>query len=206
VSVDDSGRVVLQGRLEELTLIDVLQVLGLGRKSGFLMLKTPQGDDGVIVFRKGLIWQALGVVQKSLGELLVEQNDITAAELQAAWTRQARNPEKRLGDILVEQGVLTRDAVEDCVKMQIARSIEEFLSWSHAEFTFHAGPVSPRKSLSEFESDFELSEGIEARRVLMDAIADADGSREPEAAEDDEPTGEYLPLSRDTNKRGPPRE
>ena len=203
MSVDDTGRIVLQGRLEEFTLIDVMQVLALGRKTGFLRLKAGQGEDGVIVFRKGLIWQALGVNHKPLGELLVEQNDITEAELEAALSRHLRTPKTRLGDILVDQGVLTRDAVEDCVRRQIGRSIEMFLSWPRAEFAFHVGPVSPRKSLSEFESDFELSEGIEARRVLMDAIANADSKERDEKEDDEESAGAFVPLSRFTSKRGP---
>lgn len=193
LSVDDTGRIVLQGRLDELTLIDVLQVLGLGRKTGFLRLKAGHGEDGVIVFRKGLIWQALGADHKPLGELLLERRDITMAELEAALASHARSPERRVGDILVDQGVLSREAVEDCVKLQIARSIEMFLSWPHAEFTFHVGPVSPRKSLSEFESDFELSEGIEARRVLMDAISDSDDTNGADFDEQD--SGAFVPVS-----------
>ncbi|MEO6324336.1 MAG: DUF4388 domain-containing protein [Thermoanaerobaculia bacterium] len=202
MSVDETGRIVLQGRLEELTLIDVLQVLGLGRKTGFLRLKAGPGAEGVIVFRKGLIWQALGADHKPLGALLVQQHDITEEELHSALARHASNPELRVGDILVDQGVLTRETVEDCVKLQIARSIELFLSWSHAEFTFHVGPVSPRKSLSEFESDFELTEGIEARRVLLDAMGDNDSRESDEKLDDDEDSGAFVPLSRVTSKPG----
>ena len=47
----------LIGSLEELGLVDVLQMIGLARKTGLLQLQT-QHSAGAIVVREGLVWGA----------------------------------------------------------------------------------------------------------------------------------------------------
>ena len=44
----------LNGRLEDLPLLDIVQVVAFSQKTGFLSLETPRGD-GAIIFEKGLV-------------------------------------------------------------------------------------------------------------------------------------------------------
>ena len=44
----------LNGRLEDLPLLDIVQVVAFSQKTGFLSLETPRGE-GAIVFEKGLV-------------------------------------------------------------------------------------------------------------------------------------------------------
>ena len=44
----------LNGRLEDLPLLDIVQVVAFSQKTGFLSLETPRGE-GAIVFERGLV-------------------------------------------------------------------------------------------------------------------------------------------------------
>ena len=44
----------LNGRLEDLPLLDIVQVVAYSQKTGFLTVETPRGD-AAIVFEKGLV-------------------------------------------------------------------------------------------------------------------------------------------------------
>ena len=44
----------LNGRLEDLPLLDIVQVVAYSQKTGYLTVETPRGD-AAIVFEKGLV-------------------------------------------------------------------------------------------------------------------------------------------------------
>ena len=48
----------------------------------------------------------------AIGETLVAKSVITAEQLQKALDFQSKNPDKRLGDIIVELGFATKEQIE----------------------------------------------------------------------------------------------
>ena len=94
----------LVGRLEDLALPDIFQILSLSKKTGKLTLTRREGT-GIILFKSGeVIYAASDSVRDTLGNILVCQRLITEGLLMSALEIQHKSPEgKRLGTILVDR-------------------------------------------------------------------------------------------------------
>ena len=93
----------LVGRLEDLRLAELFQLIALFRKSGRLTLS--RGDTtGLFLFNDGKVFHASnGYSSPSLGEFLVDRKLISQETLNAAVATQRLSEErKKLGAILVE--------------------------------------------------------------------------------------------------------
>src|SRR5579859_2248393 len=104
----------IKGSLKEASLPDVLQLLALGQKTGCLSI-ADRSNFGYIYFDKGRICYASIVNRRDrLGDILVKHEKITQEQLDAAIHRQskARDRDKKLGAILVEQGAITQGDLE----------------------------------------------------------------------------------------------
>src|SRR6202008_3406667 len=59
-------------------------------------------------------------------------------QLDAAIHRQAKERNKKLGEILVAQGVLTQQELERYMRMQIEESVYYLFTWTQGTFNFEA--------------------------------------------------------------------
>ena len=105
----------LVGRLEDLALPDIFQIISLSKKTGTLVVRSRKGT-GMVVFKDGQVIQAASdSIRDSLGNILVSQGMLTEPALAHALSRQKREIDKPLGMILVEMGVVSgADARERC--------------------------------------------------------------------------------------------
>jgi hypothetical protein len=157
------------GKLEEFQLSDLLQIFSTNEKSGKLNL-TRHDAQGVIVFRHGkIIYAASSSARETLGFLLVSQNLISEQQLIEALEYQHQaDEEKRLGSILVDQGLLTSHAVEQTVRSQIEKVLNEFMDWTQGFFKFERLNLPDRGEVAVDAEDFILPEGLRADQVLVD--------------------------------------
>src|SRR5512139_3543700 len=119
----------LVGRLEDLALPDIFQIISLSKKTGTLVVRSRKGT-GMVAFKNGQVVQAgSDVIGDSLGNILVSQGLIDAADLSAALAVQRTSSDKPLGMILVESGVITPKIIEDVVRQQIEEIISDLLGW-----------------------------------------------------------------------------
>ncbi len=163
---------VLEGKLEDLPLADILQVLQASGKSGWLLLKRAVGQWGMIVLRKGRIVQAVeSETYCALGDQLVEHGRISRPQLQEALTYMAPFPGMRLGDAIVDLGFLSRGAVDDEVRAQITSAVERLMTWRQADFEFRVGLGSLGRHPPDFATDFVFEKGMEPDRILVRAAA-----------------------------------
>src|SRR5215207_3583860 len=99
----------IKGNLREAGLPDELQLLAMGQKSGCLSL-TDRSSFGYIYFDRGRITYASIVNRRDrLGDLLVKGGVLTAEQLDQAIDQQSPQRDRRLGDILVALGHITRE-------------------------------------------------------------------------------------------------
>jgi tetratricopeptide (TPR) repeat protein len=93
----------IKGSLKEASLPDVLQLLALGRKTGCLAVADRQ-NFGYIYFDEGRICYASIVNRRDrLGDLLVKNGRITQDQLQQAIDLQEELRDQKLGEILVNK-------------------------------------------------------------------------------------------------------
>jgi tetratricopeptide (TPR) repeat protein len=148
----------INGSLRETNLADVLQLLSIGRKTGCLSL-THRGVFASVFFAEGRVTYASIVNRRErIGERLVQAGVITAEQLSSALDTQRQRPESRLGDVLVEVGLVSRDAIEQQIRAQVEEAVYLLFPWTDGTFTFIAGarpeqecavPINPEALMME---------------------------------------------------------
>src|SRR5918997_2110527 len=100
----------LEGRLKEFHIQDVLQLLDLGRKTGVLRVTSElrQTSASISFDRGGVIAATLGKNPQRFGARLVRMSKISAKDLDRALALQEKGDSRRLGDILVAIGAISR--------------------------------------------------------------------------------------------------
>ncbi|HEX9582657.1 MAG TPA: DUF4388 domain-containing protein [Gemmatimonadales bacterium] len=156
--------VAIQGKLEEASLPDVLQLLALGKKSGCLSL-TDQSLQGHIYLDAGRItYAAVANRRDRLGDMLVRGGRITREQLAQAVERQSSDQAKNLGQILVESGQIERAELERFSHVQIEEAVYFLFTWRKGTFTFESSVQPPTPDfLVSINPEGLLLEG--ARRV-----------------------------------------
>jgi len=176
----------LSGRLEDLALPDVLQLLQVSKKTGGLTLFRPSGASGLVVFREGQILQVFcSEGYLPLGRRLVTARVLTAIQERQALTHMASFTGLRFGDALVDLGFMSREDVENDVRQQMAEALDRLMTWSDAGFVFQVGIVTPGRSVPDSASDYVLPQGVDARHILLEAAVLGDNlikEKKPNAA------------------------
>ena len=155
----------IEGKLEDVSLADICQLLAMGRKTGCLTV-TDRSNFGYIYFEEGRVIYATVLNRPDrLGDLLVRNNAISRDDLNAAMAAQAEEPDKRLGQLLVERGSLTQDQVHRFVTVQIEEAVYHLFGWTSGSFHFDPDqkPDEDSSLLVSMNAESLLLEG--ARRV-----------------------------------------
>jgi hypothetical protein len=131
----------LTGNLSTVSLSDLLQLISVSGKTGMLIISR-ENQKREIYFKKGDIVYATssGSEDELFGNLLLTQRRILKADLEKALSLQ-KLTNKRLGDILYEMRLLTRDEVIECLQVQIEEIIYSLFGWSAGEFVFYDGKL-----------------------------------------------------------------
>jgi hypothetical protein len=167
----------LVGRLEDLALSDIFQIISLSKKTGTLVVRSRKGT-GMVVFRNGQVVQAgSDVIRDSLGNILVSQGMVAQADLSAALALQKTEPDKPLGMLLVETGATTPKVIEDVVRQQIEEIIYDLLAWEEGFFNFELGEIAPQDKIEIDTKDLLLKSGLSAEYLLMEGTRILDERR-----------------------------
>ncbi len=169
----------LQGNIENFTLVEILQLLGTGRKSGTLGI---QRDDSIVMvyFEAGEVVYAYGPRETfHLGELLTERNRITNDQLQQAIAIQSRNQNtKRLGEILIGLGFIDRADLEAVVREQVEELLFSLLSWRTGSFKFYEDQFPTREEITvRLSIENVILEGLrrlDERNLIGNTLSDLD--------------------------------
>ncbi len=139
---------LLQGNLQEFSLPNVLQLVKMSAKSGSLTIRR-EGESGKIFFRHGMIYYAYSAPQLlPLGERLIKAGAIGRAQLRQALAAQRKaGAGARIGVVLLKQGDIDRDTLEQAVREQIQDTAFNFFSWPDGEFEFGAEESPPEEDI-----------------------------------------------------------
>jgi len=158
------------GRLVDVPLADIIQVLQVGTKTGGLLLKRHDGESAQILFRCGAIIQATCTESyQSLGDRLITRGLASNLDVREALSYLSQFPGMRLGDALVELGIITRSRIENEVKIQMTETIERLTGWADAEFEFRMGSASLPRGIRELALEPIHEKGVEPRHLLLEA-------------------------------------
>ena len=162
----------LAGRIEDVTLPGLLQMLAAKARTGKLTL-TSREENGLLVLREGrIIYAASNAAREALGNILVCQGVIDEAMLARALDLQHTSPEeRRLGAILVEIGALAAGELERVIREQTTEIVREMCGWGHGFFAFEPLAIPEQGEVSVDARDLVLEGGLPAGEVARESLA-----------------------------------
>lgn len=130
----------LEGNLKDFSLADMFRLLHSGSKSGVLHV---QGTDaeGVVCFRDGLVFHAAaGGGTEPMAKRLTKAGIISDKQLRQAQglmkIQKKDKANRKLGQILVDEGYLEAVVLEDFVREQVSNALFDLLRWEEGELRF----------------------------------------------------------------------
>ena len=157
----------IEGPLKELNIHDVFQLLDLARKTGVLCVTSElRQNAGMVFFERGAVVAAeIRSNPHPLGQLLLRAGKLAEGDLARARALQSAGDQRRLGDILVEGGSISRRELERHVRAQVEEVIFELMSWAEGYFSFEetAAPRSQAEATVRIPTEALLMEA--ARRI-----------------------------------------
>lgn len=130
----------LEGNLKDFSLADMFRLLAKGSKTGTLHVER-EGADGKVCFRDGAVVYAASAGHKeNLGKRLTKAGLITEKQLrQALGLQKIQKKEKanrKLGQILIDEGYVGESALEAFIAEQIADALFELFRWEDGQLRF----------------------------------------------------------------------
>ena len=151
----------IQGTLKTMSLVDLLQFLAAGRKSGTLKF-----DHGKITkqvyFKNGMIvGSKSNDPREYLGQVLLHYGKVDELQLKIARELQRTTSGAKLGEVLVEQGFLSEEDVLSVLKTRTLDAIYDLFVWTDGDFEFYDDdPLPEDLLLIEVEPTNVIMEGI----------------------------------------------
>jgi len=181
----------LVGRLEDLGISDIFQILSIGKKTGTLVINSRKGTT-LVGFRDGLVMRAeTSVLEKGLPEELAVAGTIKSSTLELARAVQKSLPDKTLPEILLELDAVKKETLEKFARKRIERVICEVIQWAEGDFLFELeeealnGGAGRMQEFKDF--GWKLSKGISPEYLLMEGARVYDESSQgirPDKGED----------------------
>jgi len=151
----------LQGTIKDFGLADILQLIGIQRKTGVLTLEN--GDEGVTI--KFVDGQIVGAdtrsasVEDLLGAVLVRTGRVTEAQLKQALRIQKKTLQ-RLGYVLVQNKLISQDNLVEALRVQSLQIVYRLFRWRVGAYEF--------QSSESLEYDDQHFTPISAETILME--------------------------------------
>jgi hypothetical protein len=129
----------LEGTIRDFGLPDIFQLIGLQRKTGVLTLTNDKdGESVTVAFENGMVVMAdssVGRLEDRLGNVLVKQGKITRERLDEALVVQKQTLQ-RLGHILSSGSAITSRDLRDALQVQISQIVFRVFRWRDGRYQF----------------------------------------------------------------------
>ncbi len=163
----------LEGDLAHFFPSEVLQLLQLAQASG--RLEFSRGEERVdLWYERGrpVFARTSGLAVRS-GELLMHRGVVTASAVARALDQQRAEPNRRIGELLVQQGDVSREQVTDVVHEVLRRIVYHVILWRDGRFRFVPGDLAEGEDIT---LDLDLD------RLILEGLRLADQERATRAA------------------------
>ena len=132
----------LKGNLRDFSIIQLLNLVYLAKKTGALHIEGP-GEKSMVVFRQGnLAYSQLELDDNHLASVLRKSQIITKSQYNTIKKNAAHMSDKELGLILINAGYISQTDVIYSLQKYYAGILNQLFTWAEGAF--------------EFESDFPV--------------------------------------------------
>ena len=153
----------LEGTIKDFGLPDIFQLIGLQRKTGILTLASER-ENVTVTFENGMVVMADSSskrLEDRLGNVLVKQGKLSRERLEEALETQKQTLQ-RLGHILATGGFITGKDLKDALQVQVAQIVFKVFRWRDGNYQF-----APTDSV---DYDRENFVPMSADFILMEGI------------------------------------
>jgi hypothetical protein len=153
----------LEGTIKDFGLPDIFQLIGLQRKTGLLTLKNEK-ETVTVTFENGMVVMADSDqkrLEDRLGSVLVKQGKLTKEKLDEALQTQKATLQ-RMGHILTTGNYITEQDLKEALHIQISQIVFKVFRWRDGEYHF-----APTDSV---DYDRENFAPMSADFILMEGI------------------------------------
>lgn len=127
---------------------NALMELWRGHETGVLRCASSLDNRVVYVSRGRPIFARSERNSERLDQMLVRAGTITPEQATRSLELQARTPHKRVGQILIEMGVLHLDALHASVKLQVQNLVLSLFTWAEGGYQFVPGPLPSEEAIT----------------------------------------------------------
>jgi hypothetical protein len=174
--------VSLDGNLRVFSLTEIIQMLGMQRKTGLLSVEGPKDTIslGFVAGRIVSVESSSNPIDNRLGTLLVKAGRLSAEDLSAALERQRKGSE-RLGKLLLREETVRPEDLREAFRIQVHGVLFNAFGWTEGRFRF-----APQASV---DHDPDIFPPLPAESILLEAARTFD---ELPAAEQKIPSNELV--------------
>ena len=180
----------LVGRLEDLALSDIFQILSIGKKTGTLMIRSDKGN-AFIVFKNGLVVRAeTSTLEGNIGRDLLKKNLIKEHVCKMAEEVKKKLPSKSVAEILFELDSVSRDQIDRFAKKRIEKVICHLLLMNQGDFHFELDNLDVGTMTELEDTGWEVAKGMSPEYLLMEGARVYDEMSQKENLEEGLTEGE----------------
>jgi len=132
----------LTGSLKTMSLPDLLQWAGSGRKTGTLSLKSGPLHKRIYFQNGAIIGSSSNDTREYLGQFMLSEGIITEQQLKDAFDLQAQT-KVMLGRILVKKGLVSEAKVSEILRLKAEETIYSLFLWADSDFVFLENELPP---------------------------------------------------------------
>ncbi len=153
----------LEGTIKDFGLPDIFQLIGLQRKTGILTLKNEK-EEVTVTFENGMVVSGDSTAKRledRLGNVLVKQGKLGKEKLDEALQTQKATLQ-RLGHVLTSNNYITDKDLKDALQVQVSQIVFKVFRWRDGEYHF--------MPTDEVEYDRDYMNPMSADFILMEGI------------------------------------
>ena len=153
----------LEGTIKDFGLPDIFQLIGLQRKTGLLTLQSEK-EQVTVTFENGMVVMADSSAKRledRLGNVLVKQGKLSKERLDEALSTQKATLQ-RMGHILTTGNYITVKDLKDALQVQVSQIVFKVFRWRDGEYHFEPA--------DNVDYDRENFNPMSADFILMEGI------------------------------------
>jgi hypothetical protein len=175
----------LVGRLEDLSLGEILQIVSLSKRSGLLRLDAAGGKASLYIRAGKVIYAASSDEKEGVLSLLAENGLIKTDQLENLREKLESAPSpQEFQDLLVDRTGISHESFQEALKSRVEELTYSLFIWEEGTFSFQLIEDESTHPLLSKVAPFFLDEGIGAQFLVME------GARRKDEMARDAPSGE----------------
>lgn len=136
----DKNRIFLGGFISEVPFLFFLYAVYTNKVNGIGAIKV-NGVTKNLVFHDGrLVRAATNIKEERIGNIILQKEHLTSATLDML-VNDATVQGKKIGQYLVEKGLLSLDALQDILALQMEQILVDIILWQRGYFYFLERPI-----------------------------------------------------------------